>query len=44
MKKQSNAWLVSLVVFVIWLVITIGGEILAVGGDPTGLLGKEPLQ
>ena len=37
MKKQSNAWIVSLVVFVIWLVIVIGGELLAVGGDPTGL-------
>ena len=37
MKKGSNAWLVSLIVFVIWMVIVFGGELLAVGGDPTGL-------
>jgi membrane protease YdiL (CAAX protease family) len=37
MKKQSNAWLASLIVFAIWLVIVFGGELLAVGGDPTGL-------
>lgn len=37
MKKENNAWLVSLVVFVIWIVIVLGGEMLAVGGDPTGL-------
>jgi hypothetical protein len=37
MKKQSNAWMVSLIIFVIWMVIVFGGELLAVGGDPTGL-------
>jgi len=37
MKKQSNTWLVSLIVFVVWMVIVFGGELLAVGGDPTGL-------
>ena len=37
MKKKSNTWLVSLIVFVVWMVIVFGGELLAVGGDPTGL-------
>lgn len=37
MKKKSNAWPVSLVVFVIWIIIVLGGEMLAVGGNPTGL-------
>ena len=37
MKIRSNAWLVSLIVFVIWLAIVFGGELLAAGGDPTGL-------
>ena len=37
MKKQSNAWVISLVVFVFWIVIVFVGELLAVGGDPTGL-------
>jgi membrane protease YdiL (CAAX protease family) len=37
MKKSSNVWFISLVVFVIWIAIVLGGEMLAVGGDPTGL-------
>lgn len=36
-KNKSNAWIISLVVFVIWIVVVLGGEMLSVGGDPTGL-------
>ena len=37
MKKQNNAWLISLIVLFMWVVFVLGGEILAAGGDPTGL-------
>ena len=35
--KKNNTWIVSLVVFIIWIVVVLGGEMLSVGGDPTGL-------
>ena len=37
MKKKSSVWIVSLIAFIVWIVIVLGGELVAVGGDPTGL-------